>query len=345
MTGKTRKVSTLTDSPDLALGSRKSTMSENVKRFLLYYGSLTGLAIVFLVFSIIAPNFLTGTNMVAMLGQASIVGVMAFGITFVLILGGLDLSIAGIPGFAGSLVAVLLSRGCGNMFAITCGVGAGMLLGLINGVIATKLRVGIYLSGLAMSFIARGLDLWVTRYEPIYKGVRDNPSFLWLGQGMIGPLPTVFVIAICVFAILHFCMTRTRVGRNMYAIGGSEEGAEACGINIDRYRIAGLCMSGLFGAIGGILLTSRAGAAVPRAAEGLWLDVLLAAVFGTTVLTGGVPHILGTGIGVMFTAVLLNGFTQFNVHEFNQMLIKGALIVGAVALCALGGKILKVELK
>lgn len=104
-------------------------------------------------------------------------------------------------------------------------------------------------------------------------------------------------------------------------------------------------MSGLFGAIGGILLTSRAGAAVPRAAEGLWLDVLLAAVFGTTVLTGGVPHILGTGVGVLFTGVLLNGFTQFNVHEFHQMVIKGALIVGSVALCTLGGKILKVELK
>ncbi len=346
MTGKIRGLSTLTDpSPDVNLRPRRLTPQKNIKRFLLYYGSLTGLLIIFLIFSIIAPNFLTATNAMTMLRQVSIIGVMAFGITFVLILGGLDLSIAGIPGFAGSLVAVLLSKGYGNVFAITCGIGAGMLLGLINGLVATKLRVGIYLSGLAMSWIARGLDLWVCKYECIYEGIRDNTSFLRLGQGMIGPLPTVFVIAFSIFIILHFVMTQTRIGRNMYAIGGSEEGAAACGINIARYRIAGLCMSGLFGAIGGILLTSRAGAAVPRAAEGLWLDVLLAAVFGTTVLTGGVPHILGTGVGVLFTGVLLNGFTQFNVHEFHQMVIKGALIVGSVALCTLGGKILKVELK
>jgi ribose transport system permease protein len=345
MVGKTRKVSTTTDSSELSLRQHESTISQKVRHFLLYYGSLTGFVIIFLVFSIIAPNFLTAANLITMLRQVSIVAVMAFGITFVLILGGLDLSIAGIPGFAATLAAVLLSKGYGNAFAITCGIGAGMLLGLVNGLIATKLRVGIYLSGLAVSFIARGLDLWIARYEPIYKGVQDNPFFLWLGQGMVGPLPTVFAIALFLFAVLHFCMTQTRVGRNMYAIGGSSDGAAACGINIDRYKIAGLCMSGLFGAIGGILLTARTGVAIPRAAEGLWLDVLLASVFGTTVLSGGVPHILGTGVGVLFTGVLLNGFTQFNVHEFHQMLIKGVLIVASVALCTLGGKILNVELK
>lgn len=339
------RVTAPTDANAVAIARRNSTMSRRVKRFLLFYGSLTGLVIISVVFSIIAPNFLTSSNLVTMLRQVSIVGVIAFGITFVLILGGMDLSIAGLPGLAGSLVGVLLARGFGNVLAITCGLGMGLLLGLINGFVATKLRVGIYLSGLAMSWVARGLDLWITQYQVIYEGIRDNKAFLWLGQGMIGPLPTAFVIAAIMFIVLHIIMTQTRVGRNMYAIGGSEDGAAAAGVNITRYRIAGLCISGLFGALGGILLTSRAGAAVPRAAEGLWLDVLLAAVFGTTVLTGGVPHILGTGIGVLFTGVLFNGFTQFNVHEFHQMLVKGVLIVGAVALCSLGGKILKVELK
>jgi len=324
---------------------QEASTLEMVKRYLLYYGSLTALAIIVIVFSIIAPNFLTTSNLVTMLRQVSIIGMMAFGITFVLILGGLDLSIAGVPGLAGSLVAVLLSKGYGNAFAIACGIGTGLLFGFMNGLVVTKLRVEIFLSGLAMSWIARGFDLWVTSYQTVYEGIRGNKAFLWLGQGMIGPVPTAFVLLAGVFVVLHVLMTQTRVGRNMYAIGGSEEGAAAAGINIMKYRLAGLCMSGLLGAIGGILLTSRAGAAVPRAAEGLWLDALIAAVFGTTVLTGGVPHVLGTGVGVLFTGVLLNGFTQFNVHEFHQMLIKGALVIGSVALCSLGGKILKVDIK
>ncbi len=315
------------------------------KRFLLYYGSLTGLLIVSLAFAVLTPNFLTATNLVTMLRQVSIVGMMALGLTFALILGGVDLSIAGVPGLAGSLVGVLLERGHGNLVSVACALAVGLILGLMNGFVATRLRVGIYLSGLAMGWVARGLDLWITSYEVKYAGIRDNPGFLWLGQGTVGPIPTCLVVFAVLFVVLHVFMTQTPVGRNMYAIGGSDEGAAASGIDVARYRLAGLCLSGLFGALGGIVLTSRAGAAIPRAAEGLWLDAVLAAVFGTTVLTGGVPHVLGTGVGVLFTGILLNGFTQFNVHEFHQMLIKGALIVGAVALGSLGGKILKVELK
>jgi ribose transport system permease protein len=345
MERKSKNASVLTESSKLTSAPSESSMSKRIRRFLLYYGSVTALVIIVLVFSIITPYFLTAANLITMLRQVSIVAVMAFGVTFVLIQGGLDLSIMGIPGLAATLAGVLLSKGYGTAFSITCGVVAGTFMGLANGLIATKLRVGIYLSGLAVSFIARGLDLWIARYEPIYKGVQDNPFLLWLGRGTIGPLPAMFVVALVLFLVLHLFMTQTGVGRNMYAIGGSPEGAAACGINIERYRIAGLTMSGLFGSIGAILLTARAGMAMSRAAEGLWLDVLLAAVFGTTVLSGGVPHILGTGVGVIFTGVLLNGFTQFNVHEFHQMLIKGLLIVAAVALSAFGGKILKVELK
>lgn len=331
--------------PEVLVRQKSKVSSGRVRRFLLYYGSLSALAIISIVFSIIAPNFLTSSNLVTLLRQISIIGIMSFGITLVLILGGFDMSIAGVPGLVGSFVGMLLSQGFGNGFAIACGMGLGLLLGFVNGLVATKLRVGIYLSGLAMSWSARGLDLWISRYETTYKGIMDNDAFLWLGRGMIGPLPTSFVITGTVFIILHIIMTQTKVGRNMYAIGGSVDGAAAAGINITKYRIAGMCISGLFGAIGGILLTSRAGCAIPRAAEGLWLDVLLAASFGTTVLTGGVPHILGTGVGLLFTGVLFNGFAQFNVHEFHQMLVKGVLLVGSIALCSLGGKILKVEMK
>lgn len=315
------------------------------RHYLLCYGSLTGLAIIIVVFSLLIPSFLTIPNFMTMLRQISMVGAIAMGVTFVLILGGIDLSIAGIPGLAGSLTGILLMKGQSNAMAIACGLGIGLIFGLANGLVVTKLRVGIYLSGLAMSFAARGLELLITGYQVTYDGIRGNARFLWLGQGSIGRVPTAFVLVGLMYLITHTIMTQTRVGRNMYAIGGSEEAAAAAGIEVNRYKLAGLCISGLCGAIGGILLTSRAGAAVPRAAEALWIDGLLAAVFGTTVLTGGVPHVLGTAVGVLLTGVLLNGFTQFNVHEFYQMVIKGALIIGSVALCSLGGKILKVELK
>ncbi|MEG2263877.1 MAG: ABC transporter permease [Acinetobacter sp.] len=318
---------------------------KTVLSFLMAYGSLMALALIIIVFSFAAPNFLSFSNLTLMLGQISVVGVIAFGATFVLILGGLDLSIMGIPGFIGSLVAVLLSKGIGNIPAIIIGLGAGALIGFLNGFFAVKLRVGIIYSGLAMAWIARGLDLWVSNYGPVFDGVRGNEAFLWLGQGKVGTIPTIFLILVTLFIVLHFTMTKTSFGRNMYAIGGSEDGAKACGINVNRYKMIGLCMSGLFSAIGGILLTAKAGGSMPRVGEGVWFNVLLAVLFGTTVATGGVPHILGTAIGVLFTGVLLNGFTQLNVHEFDQAVIQGILIVAAVFMGSLGGKMLKIDLK
>ena len=316
-----------------------------IKRLLMSYGSMIALALIFIVFSLATPNFLSLSNLTLMLGQISVVGVIAFGATFVLILGGLDLSIMGIPGFVGSLVAMLMSKGMGNVPAIAIGLCTGALLELINGLFAVKLRVGIIYSGLAMAWIARGLDLWVSNYGPIFDGVRDNAPFLWLGQGKIGNFPAIFLIFLALFIILHFTMTKTPFGRNMYAIGGSEDGAKACGIDIDRYKLIGLCISGLFSEIGGILITAKAGGSMPRVGEGVWFNVLLAVLFGTTVLTGGVAHILGTAVGVLFTGVLLNGFTQLNVHEFDQAVIQGVLIVAAVFMGSLGGKMLKIDLK
>lgn len=325
--------------------SRESGRTKAAKGLLMSYGSMAALVLIILVFSLVAPNFLSLSNLTLMLGQVSVVGVIAFGATFVLILGGLDLSIMGIPGFVGSLVAMLLSKGMGTFPAILIGLLAGAALGLVNGLFAVKLRVGIIYSGLAMAWIARGLDLWVSNYGPIFDGVRGNDAFLWLGQGKVGAFPAIFLIFLTLFIILHFLMTKTPFGRNMYAIGGSEDGAKACGINIDRYKLIGLCISGLFSAIGGILITSKAGGSMPRVGEGVWFNVLLAVLFGTTVRTGGVAHILGTAVGVLFTGVLLNGFTQLNVHEFDQAVIQGALIVAAVFMGSLGGKMLKIDLK
>ncbi len=324
--------------------SLKSRNSGGLKTVFLKYGSILALLLIFLFFSLAAPHFLSLSNMTLMLGQMSVVGVIAFGATFVLILGGLDLSIMGIPGFIGSLVATLLASGYANTTAIAIGLLVGMLLGLVNGFVVVKFKVGIMYAGLAMAWIARGLDLWVSNYGPVFEGVRGNKAFLWLGQGTVGDIPTVFLIFITLFVILHFFMTKTPVGRNMYAIGGSEEGAKACGININRYKLAALCLSGLFSAIGGILLTSKAGGSMPRVGEGVWFNVLLAMLYGTTVLSGGVPHVFGTAVGVLFTGVLLNGFTQLNVHEFDQLVIQGVLIVLSVFVGAIGGRMLKVDM-
>ncbi len=316
-----------------------------VRRFLLCYGSLSGLAIIIIGFGILRPSFLTVGNFVMMLRQLPVVALLALGVTLVLVVGGLDLSVTGVPGVAGSLVAILLGRGYSTVLAVSCGLAVGLLFGLINGIVVTRLRIGIYLSGLAISWIARGIDVMITRYEPLFKGVRDNPSFLWLGRGMVGPIPTQALIVGVVFIGAHIVMTRTRMGRNVYAVGGSPDGAAAAGLNPDRYRLIVLAVSGLFAATAGILAASRQGAAIPLAGQGIWADAVLAAVFGTTVLTGGVPHVLGTAVGAVFTGVLLNGLTQLAVNQFYQDVIKGALLVAAVGLTAIGGKVLKVELK
>lgn len=325
--------------------SRNAILTKRARHFLLCYGSLLGLVIITLGFGILKPSFLSAGNLVTMLSQLPIVALVGLGVTMGLILGGLDLSVAGVPGVAGSLVGILLGRGYNTVLAVSCGLAVGLLFGLVNGIAVTKLRVGIYLSGLAVSWIARGIDLFITRFQPLYEGIRDNPSFLWLGQGRVGPIPAQALIVGVVYIASHIVMTRTRVGRNMYAIGGSPDGAAASGINLDRYRLVGLAMSGLFAAAGGILVASRQGVAIPRAGEGMWADAVLAAVFGTTVLTGGIPNVLGTAVGAAFTSVLLNGLTQCAVNQFYQDVVKGVLLIFAVGLTAIGGKVLKVELK
>lgn len=322
-----------------------SVLSARTRSYLLRYGSLSALAAIVLVFSVLSPNFLTLENVVTILRQISVIALIAFGATFPLILGGIDLSIASIPGVAGSLVGVLLAGGCPNILAIICALAVGVLFGLFNGLLTTKLRVPMFLSGLAVSWVGRGVDLIITRYQIIYAGIRDNASFLWLGRGWVGPIPAPTLVAGIVFIVTHIVMTQTRLGRDMYAIGGSPDGAAAAGINLNKYRLLGLIASALFGSIAGIILTSRQGAAITRSGEGLLMDSLLAAVFGTTVLTGGVPHILGTAVGVIFTGVLMNGLTQFAVNQFHQQVIKGALLLAAVTLTAIGGKVLKVEMK
>lgn len=315
----------------------------DARRIFLYYGSLIVSGIIFIVFSVIAPNFLSVKNVLTILGQVSVIGVMAFGITFVLILGGLDMSVMGLPGFIGSLTAFLITAGYSVPVCVLAGLFTGMIMGFLNGIAATKFKVGILLSGLAFSWIARGMDLWISNYGPVY--IPQRHPFLIIGQGNLGGIPVSFLICLAVFAVLNMVMTKTSFGRNFYAIGGSEEGARASGINIDKYKIIGLTMSGLMAALGGIMLTSKAGASMPNAAEGLWFDVFLSALFGSTVFTGGIPHIAGTGVGVIFTGILLNGFTQFNVHEFHQMVVKGSCIILAVAISAAGGKILKIDMK
>lgn len=155
----------------------------SVKTSLLKYGSILALLLILVFFSLAAPHFLSVSNMTLMLGQMSVVGVIAFGATFVLILGGLDLSIMGIPGFIGSLVATLLSQGYGNLTAIAIGLLVGMVLGLVNGLVSVKLRVGIIYGGLAMAWIARGLDLWISHYTRSSKVYEEITFFFGSGRG------------------------------------------------------------------------------------------------------------------------------------------------------------------
>ncbi|MEW6228316.1 MAG: ABC transporter permease [Bacillota bacterium] len=320
-------------------------LSTGARSFLLRYGSLLGLLAIILVSSILLPNFLTVGNLLTILRQVAIVALVAFGATFALILGGVDLSIASIPGIAGSLVGVLLAGGFSNVLAITFTLAVGILFGLFNGLVVTKLGVPMFLSGLAISWVARGVDLIITRYQYIYDGIRGNTTFLWLGRGMVAQIPVPAVMAGAILLVTHLVMTQTRVGRNMYAIGGSPDGAAAAGIDMNKYKLVGLAASALFGSIAGILLTSRQGVAIPRSGEGVMMDALLAAIFGTTVLTGGVPHVLGTAVGVVFTGVLMNALTQLAVNPFHQEVVKGVLLLAAVGLGAIGGRVLKVEMK
>ncbi len=278
-----------------------------------------------------SPNFLTIHNIFNVLRQVSINALIAFGMTFVILTGGIDLSVGSTLALTGAVTAGFLAGGMDPILAMSLGLLLGAVLGAINGIIIAKGKVAPFIATLATMTIYRGLTLVYTEGKPI-SGLGDSLSFQLLGKGYFFGIPVPIVTMILSFAVLYFILKKTTFGRRVYAVGGNEEASKLSGINVDRIKIYVYSLTGALAALAALILTSRLNSAQPTAGNMFELDAIAAVVLGGTSLTGGHGWIVGTVIGALIIGVLNNGLNLIGVSSFFQQVVKGAVILIAVLL-------------
>jgi ribose/xylose/arabinose/galactoside ABC-type transport system permease subunit len=308
-----------------------ASLAERVKprEFLARSGPLWGLVILCVVMTILSPYFLTFNNLFNVGTQIAVIAILALGQTFVIVSGGIDLSVGSVLGLAGIVFG--WATAVANLplpAALALGVGAGASAGLINGLLITLGNLPPFIATLAMLSTARGLALVISGGVPL------NPipgPILSLGSGdLFGFVPLPVILMLVMWAITVGILRSTYAGRAMYAIGGNEEASRLSGINVSRQKLLIYTLSGLFAGIAGVLLTARLASAQPQAGFTFELDAIAAVVIGGASLSGGVGSASGTLIGALILGVLRNGLNLLNVSAFWQQVVIGAVIALAV---------------
>jgi len=300
------------------------------------YGLLIVFGIICLIISLITPQFLTISNLTIIVTQVSINALLAFGVTFVIITGGIDLSLGSIVAVSGVTSAMLAHPDSYPvLIPIIMGLLAGLLMGAFNGFIITKSKIAPFIVTLGTMTIGRGLALILSDGRPV-SNLSD--SFNYLGSGTVLGIPVLILIFILVFVLCSIILNKTILGRYIYAIGGNEQAARASGINIDRVKLSVYSISGLLAGLAGILLASRITTGQPNAGAGFELDAIAAVVIGGTSTAGGRGTMAGTLIGVLLIGVINNGLDLLNVTSYYQQVVMGIIIIGAVVLDSLNQK-------
>ena len=305
----------------------------DLKEFLIKYKSLVGLLVLITIVTILSPSFLSTKNIFNILRQTSVNGIIATGMTFVILTGGIDLSVGSILAISGAVCASLLASGQNIIIAVLAALIIGAMVGFLNGFIITKGKLQPFIATLATMTILRGLTLVYTDGKPITLGSGDLAiKFGQIGGGKIFGIPTPALIMILVFAICTFVLKNTQMGRYTYALGSNEEATKLSWLNTDKIKIAVYTISGILASVAGIIITSRLFSAQPTAGDGYELDAIAAVVLGGTSLTGGKGKITGTIIGALIIGVLSNALNILDVSSYYQMMVKGAVILVAVLL-------------
>jgi len=303
----------------------KSYVAQHGRQF----GTLFGLLALCVILWILTPYFLTVSNLLNIAEQTAIIAIIAAGMTFVIITAGIDLSVGSVLAFSGVVMASLLQKGVPTVVAVTIGIGVGFSCGVLNGLLISIGRLPPFIATLGMMSVSRGAALLFTEGRPI-SGFSNSFRYLATGKPLGIPMPVLVMLA--VFFAAYFLLTKTKLGRYTYAIGGNEEATILSGINVRLYKtlIYGIC-GGLAG-LAAILLTARLNSAQPIAGMMYELDAIAATVIGGTSLMGGEGNVFGTLIGALIIGVLRNGLTLLNISSFAQQIIIGLVIIVAVLL-------------
>lgn len=302
------------------------------------YGILMALVLVCLVLTFANEFFLTQRNIVNVLRQASINGILAIGMTFVILTRGIDLSVGSVVALAGVVSASLATTSSTAaafggpypaIIALTAGVLVGVAAGGLNGLIVSRFNVPAFVATLGMLSAARGLTLLYADGQPV-PALTD--AYRFIGRGEVFGIPMPIIIFALVFILAQWTLTSTKFGRQVYAVGGNPHAARVSGINVNRVKLLVYVIAGALAALAGMILAARTGSALTQAGIAYELDAIAAVVIGGTSLAGGVGRVTGTLIGALLIAVVNNGLDLMGVESYYQQVIKGGLIVAAVML-------------
>ncbi|MEU1037120.1 substrate-binding domain-containing protein [Streptomyces sp. NPDC005907] len=300
-----------------------------VRRLLLDNGALTALIVLVVAMSALSGDFLTTDNLLNIGVQAAVTAILAFGVTFVIVSAGIDLSVGSVAALSATVLAwTATSQGVPVWLAVLLAVATGIACGLVNGVLISYGKLPPFIATLAMLSVGRGLSLVISQGSPI--PFPDSVSHL--GDTLGGWLPVPVLVMIVMGLLTALILGRTYLGRSMYAIGGNEEAARLSGLRVKKQKLAIYALSGLFAAAAGIVLASRLSSAQPQAAQGYELDAIAAVVIGGASLAGGTGKASGTLIGALILAVLRNGLNLLSVSAFWQQVVIGVVIALAVLL-------------
>ena len=295
---------------------------------------LLALIIICVLVSLASPYFLTRGNILGTVAvYFSWICIAGFGEALVMIGGGLDLSVGSTMGLAGMISALVLASGFGLALAILAGLGAGLLVGLGNGLVITRIGLNPFITTLGSLSIVRGLTFGIVQGMAVTPpDTHAGTLFSLLGTASALGIPLPVLVMICLGILLHIVMTTMPFGRHVYGLGGSEAASRLLGLNVTRMKLVLYMASGLFAAIGGILLTAKAGTALPDAATGYELNVIAAVIIGGTSLAGGRGTIIGVVIGAALLGVINDGIVLLGMAGYWQQLITGFVIVAAAAI-------------
>ncbi|MCH6256515.1 ABC transporter permease [Puniceicoccaceae bacterium K14] len=313
------------DNSDTLNGAGKLA-SKYAKQFGIYIVLLALLVF----FSIASENFLVSSNLLNVARQVSMMGIAAVGFSFVLLLGGIDLSVGSVITLVNIVAAYfMVNLGMPPFLAVIIALALSAALGFSNGWIIANINMPPIIVTLAMMIIIEGIAYLISGGLPIYGFAK---SFAVIGQGYVGPIPIPVIIMVVIMGLGGFILNKTYFGRYFYAVGGNEEAAKLSGIDVKRVKYLVYTLSGFFAGVAGIVILSRTNSGQVLSGKGFEFDVLTACVLGGVSVTGGVGKISNVLAGVLILGVLSNGLVLLDISQFVQMVIKGTVLMLAVAL-------------
>ncbi len=290
---------------------------------------LLAYVVIVIIFSVSSEHFATATNVVNIINQTATICILGFGMTVVLLIGGIDLSVGGIIAFVSCMCAMMLDAGYSPVLTVLAGLGMGLLFGLCSGLAVVGFRIQPFLATLGMMNITRGLSKYITEGKTVV--VLDEKFKEVFSQGSIGPMPILIIWIIAVLLVMFFIVGYTPLGRRIQAIGGNQSAAANSGIKVKTIKVVVFMVNGALASLAGFILMSRLGSASGTVGMGAEMDGITAAVLGGTGFNGEGGNMFGTLLGAFVIGTVINGMTILGVDSYLQDVVRGIIIIATVA--------------